>query len=63
MKPCLNAFYGSLNECTISCMQQYKLLMVAEQQILCISVLAKERKSGVPPVLGIRFSFDVVERM
>ena len=27
------------------------------------SVLAKERKSGAPPLLGIHFSFDVVERM
>ena len=29
----------------------------------CTSVLAKERKSGAPPLLGIRFSFDMVERM
>ena len=27
------------------------------------SVLAKEWKSGAPPLLGIQFSFDVVERM
>ena len=27
------------------------------------SLLAKEWKSVVPPLLGIRFSFDVVERM
>ena len=27
------------------------------------SVLAKERKSGAPPLLGIQFSYDVVERM
>ena len=27
------------------------------------SVLAKEWKSGAPPLLGIQFSFEVVERM
>ena len=27
------------------------------------SVLAKEWKSGAPPLLSMQFSFDVVERM
>ena len=36
---------------------------VGSSQITHTSVLAKERKSGAPPLLGIQFSFDVVERI
>ena len=38
-------------------------IAVFDGNLSFISVLAKERKSGAPPLLGIQFSFDVVERM
>ena len=52
-------------KCTVHFMisLRFKVGVAARVRISDGSVLAKERKSGAPPLLGIRFSFDVVVRM